>query len=241
LTAAEKSGWSCFNCCAQVEAIDPDPCDCGTPDSWVRTLPSSTAPTRRARAAVDVPPDTTPRLPTATELDQVLRGGGLAETSCTLIFGPDGKGKSRAALRIVGALQSSLFISLEMPIELAVDTARHAGADLRGMDVVDELDGWEREAEGKRAILLDSISVTGRGWSGLLERFRKWATTTRGLVIIIAQVNARGRVLGPNALRHWPDYVIRASGGSSLGRVLLTIQKSRYTAPASAELAIVKQ
>lgn len=186
-----------------------------------------------------MPPDTTPRVPTETELDEILKGG-LAETSCSLIFGPDGVGKTRAALRMVGAFRSSLFISLEMPLELAVDTARHAGADLRGMDVVDELDGWELEAEGKRVILLDSISVTGRGWSGLLERFRKWATTTRGFVIVIAQVNARGRVLGPRAVRHWPDYVIRASTGSSLGRVLLTIQKSRYCAPAAAELAIVR-
>lgn len=157
-----------------------------------------------------------------------------------LLFGSDGKGKTRAALRMVGAFRSSLVISLEQPVELTVDTARHCGADLRGMDVVDELDGWELEAAGKRVILLDSISVVGRGWSGLLDHFRKWATRTRGFVIVIAQVNAGGRVLGPNKLRHWPDYVIRANQGSALGFTRLQIQKSRYCAPGSAELAIVK-
>lgn len=241
LTTPAKCVWQCFGCSSQVEGREPESCDrCGLLDSFVRALPSLSvsAPRRRARAAVDVPPDTTPRHATATELDSLL-GGGLAETSTMLLFGGDGAGKTRAALRMVGAFRSSLVMSLEMPVELCVDTARHAGADLRGMDVVEDLDDWESEATGKRVLLLDSISVVGRGWSSLLPRFRKWATETRGFVIVIAQVNARGRVLGPTALRHWPDYVIRASRGSEVGRVRLAIQKSRYCPPGAAELAIV--
>jgi predicted ATP-dependent serine protease len=235
--------WRCFACnFSLVAARAPDACDnCGTLDPWVRALPvgelgSSSG--RRARRALDVPPDTTPRLATGTELDEPI-GGGLAETSTTLLFGGDGKGKTRAALRLVGGLQSSLIISLEQPVELTCDTARHAGADLRGMDVVEDVDGWELEAEGKRAVLLDSISVAA-GWARLLRELREWATKTRGVVICIAQVNARGRVLGPNALRHWPDYVIRVSDGSKPGLSRLTVQKSRYCARCATELAIVK-
>ncbi len=239
--------WQCFHCQTEAEGRAPDSCPmCGLLDSWVRMswvrmLPSSaqsSALARRAQAAESVAADDTPRIPTGTELDEAI-GGGLAETSTMLLFGGDGKGKTRCALRMVGGLRSSLVVSLEMPVALTVATARHAGADLRGMDVIEDLDGWELEAEGKRAILLDSISVTPR-WSGVLRGFREWATQTRGVVIVIGQVNARGRVLGPNALRHWPDYVVRASDGSKPGRTKLTVQKSRYCARCDAELRIIQ-
>lgn len=154
-----------------------------------------------------------------------------------LLYGDAGKGKSRAAFRMIGALRSSLVLTLEMPAELAVDTARGAGADLRGMDVLEELDDWEAEAAGKRGILLDSISVTPSATT-ILRKLRDWATRTRGVVIAIGQCNARGRPLGPNFLKHWPDYVIQSTQGPK-EFTHLRIRKSRYCALGETDVRIV--
>lgn len=164
-------------------------------------------------------------------------GGGLAETSTMLLYGDAGKGKTRAALRMVAAYRSSLVISLEQPAELTVDTARSAGADLRGMDVVEELDGWELEAAGKRAVLIDSVSVAPSP-TRLLVALRAWATRTRGVVIAIAQVNAKKKPLGPNALKHWPDYVVQSTQGPN-AFTHLRIAKSRYCALGECDVRIV--
>jgi predicted ATP-dependent serine protease len=206
----------------------------------MRAVPTTPATSARKRInAADVPPDTRERIPTMEpELDQLL-GGGFARKSKALLFGGDGAGKSRLGLRLATHLGPSLVISLEMPLELATETARHAGADLPSMFVVTEIDGWRHEAEGCTAILLDSISMVGRGAFSLLEDLGQWAEETSGVLIVIAQVNARGRPLGPNKLRHFPDYVIRASQSATVGQTRIRIQKSRYCPPGELELPIV--
>lgn len=192
----------------------------------------------RRRAAADIPPDTTPRVPTGEpELDKILRGG-FARTSTVLIFGDAGHGKTRAALRIVTSLGRSLVMSLEMPEDLTVETARSAGAELGGMFVIEDRRGWEREAEGVDAILVDSVSVVTHPVRFLRE-LRDWATHTGGIVIAIGQVNARGKILGPNALKHWPDYVITCPPPVVPGFARLSIGKSRYCPPGVVDVPIV--
>jgi predicted ATP-dependent serine protease len=241
MPALALSTFQCFACKATTTARggELEPCECGCPESWLPFIaPARTQRERRAELASKVPIDETPRFPTGElELDRAL-WGGLAETSSAVLFGGEGVGKSRAALRIVSRLAPALVVSLEMPKKLCVDTAASAGANLDGFYVAETLDGWEHEAEGCRAILVDSLTEVPHAMT-VARALRAWAARTRGVVLMVCQANAKGHMLGPRALRHLPDYVFRFTQGRR-GFVRVSWKKSRYCPPGGAQVPIIE-
>jgi predicted ATP-dependent serine protease len=182
-----------------------------------------------------------PRLSSGDAALDRLLGGGWVRPSAALVWGRAKSGKSRLVYRWASAMGPALVVSLEMGLELTIDAARNAGADLRLLHVTTELEGWEAEAErlGARVVVLDSISAATLWPVSLLRGAYAWAQRARAVVFAIAHVNKRGGVNGPAALEHWPDYPVRVARGKRGSAVVSLPQGSRFCGPGSVVLPIV--
>lgn len=150
---------------------------------------------------------------------------GVVVPSSILVAGGPGVGKTTqaacAASHIAKHLRGdAIFVSAEMPRDLAIATARRGGAALEHLVVLSESDGHEIfdvvERTRPKVVLYDSIQrIAWRGRTGTehsmravlvgaLERGQRF-----GLVsLIVSQLNSDGRPAGPNFLAHDPDTVL---------------------------------
>lgn len=148
--------------------------------------------------------------------------------SSALVWGDPGAGKTRLCLRWAAHAAPCLFVSLEMPPELILDTAASVGAELGGLWLVDTVEGLTAEAAriGARSVVVDSVTATPRPLA-LVRELSQWAPGSGAVVWMVAHRNGKGRARGGPALEHWPDYTVHAKPRrASAARV--TIKKSRY-------------
>lgn len=180
-----------------------------------------------------------------SELDTVLLGGLVRPTTLTL-FGRGGTGKSRSAIRWATHLGESLLVSLEMPSDLAVYSAKSARADLSKLYVTESESDWQTEAARRKAtvIVYDSFHysrkqgvIKGTKIPLLCVELEQWAKSTGGIVFLICHSNKRNEVSGTTAVEHWPDYLFKfAKHGATEAK--LTIPKARYCPSGSAIITL---
>lgn len=237
--------FECVACLHQkTSKLRPLVCDkCGRSDTYAIT---ESAPTdSRAIAAADVSLSELEHYATGDEsLDSVLLGGFVRPSTLTA-FGLGGVGKSRSALRWATHIGTTLLVSLEMPSELAVLSAREARADLSKLHII-EHERWQSEANrlNAKTVILDSYHysekqriVKGTKIPLVCYELSEWAKQTKGIAILIAHINKKGRVSGTTAAEHWPDYLFKFEPhGSSEAKIIIT--KARYAPKGSAIVTI---
>lgn len=180
-----------------------------------------------------------------SELDSVLLGG-FVRPSCITAFGRGGTGKSRSALRWATRLGPALLISLEMPLKLAVHSAKSARANLAELHVTESESDWQTEAlrVKARAVVFDSFHysqrqkvIRGTKIPLICYELGEWAKATDGIVFMVAHSNKRNEVSGTTAVEHWPDYLFKfAKHGSNEAKI--TIPKARYCPTGSCVITI---
>ncbi len=219
-------------------------CDrCGRSETFA--LSDSQIGSTRAIAAKDISLADIKKVASGDEsLDSCLEGGFAVPSSVTA-FGLGGVGKSRSTLRWATNIGTTLLVSLEMPKELAVLSASSARANLDNLHVVEHED-WIREAERLKAIavVFDSYQYSqkqripkGAKVPLVLYELSEWAKRNRGIALLVAHINKKGRVSGTTAAEHWPDYLFKFERhGNDSAKII--ISKARYSPSGSAIVTI---
>lgn len=220
--------------------------ECGRTDTFC--LISESEPTKRLGSicALDIVLTDIPRYETGdSELDTLLLGGFVTPSTST-VFGRGGTGKSRSCIRWATHIGPTLLVSLEMPLELAVHSAKSARANLSQLYVTESESEWEAEAKAiqARCVVFDSFHYSQKqkvmkGTKTPLACFElsTWAKANNGIVFMVAHSNKKNEVSGTTAVEHWPDYLFKfAKKGSSEATV--TIPKARYCPTGSCVVAI---
>ena len=229
----------CFVCCHAHDGPFRFCEGCGAELSY-----DAPAEERRGKGAVipleDVSAVSIARLPSGA--DELL-GGGWARGASYLVSGGAGVGKSTwllgsLALAARAAGGRLLVICTEMPAGLVRHTAERAGAPLRSIAIVDDVDGAADVARLVRerrpsVLLVDSVSDlrVPRGGSVVAGCKILRAAARAGAVSVgIAHQNAEGKTSGGTSGPHAVDGVLRlrrlpADRG---GGVALVVEKHRY-------------
>lgn len=178
-------------------------------------------------------------------LDSILLGG-LVKPSTLTVYGIAGVGKSRSTLRWATRLGRCLLVSLEMPLGLAVLSAKEARADLGQLYIIEHEENWQAEADRVKAqtVVFDSYQYSekqrvkrGSKVPLVCHELSEWAKRTRGIGILIAHQNKKGRVSGTTAAEHWPDYLFKFEPhGANEAKII--IPKARYSPKGSAIVTI---
>lgn len=179
------------------------------------------------------------------EFDRVL-GGGITQSSITLIGGNPGIGKSTLLLQIALKIRTRvLYVSgeeSEEQIKMRADRLGKPGNDCY-IFTETNLDKILNQANHLQPglIIIDSIqtvfseqleSVPGsvsqiRECAYLLQRFAK---STKIPVIIIGHITKDGSIAGPKLLEHTVDTVLQFEGDSNYVYRLLRTLKNRFGA-----------
>lgn len=224
--------WTCIACGAtEASRREPGLCGCGVDGSW--TLAEGCRAARAVRADAFRQLERRRVSTRDGELDKLL-GGGWVLGSSALVWGDPGSGKSRLCLRWASFAAPCLYVALEMPPELVLETASSAGAELGGLWLVDTAEGLQAEASriGARSVIVDSVTATPKPLA-LVKELALWAPSSGAVLFLIAHRNRRGRAHGSSGLEHWPDYTVQLSPRkASSARV--TVRKSRYCPRGSA-------
>ncbi len=186
------------------------------------------------------------RYPTGDcEFDSLL-GGGLVRPSALTAFGRGGTGKSRSCFRWSTHIGKTLLVSLEMPRDLAVYSAKSARADLAKLFVTESEDTWQAQAQEINAscIVLDSFHYSrkqklkkGTKIPEICFDLSEWAKATNGIVFVICHSNKKNEVSGTTAIEHWPDYLLKFAKHGD-GESKLTLPKARYCPTGSCIITI---
>src|SRR6478735_34465 len=214
--------------------------ECGRSDTYA--LIAETGERLASVCAADIAVSEPQRYETGdSELDTVLLGGFVRPSTST-VFGRGGTGKSRSALRWATHLGRTLLVSLEMPSDLAVYSAKSARANLSQLWVTESETDWQGEAASRNAsiVVYDSFHysqkqrvIKGSKTPLICYELSEWAKATGGIVLMICHSNKRNEVSGTTAVEHWPDYLFKfAKHGASEAKV--TIPKARYCPTGSA-------
>ena len=204
--------WRCLACEATARGSqEPPTCECGVERSWVLDEGEEGAPAGASVRADELERAELPRLRTgARELDALL-GGGPAEGSSILVYGPRGSGKSRLTYRFASA-HRCLLVHPEMAQEVTRHIAESTGAELGRVRLMARLKGWQAEAArvGARAVVLDSLAAAADAVAEL-RAAQEWARERRALVYCIAHATKAGDHRGSSELAHWADYEWRVT------------------------------
>ncbi len=236
-----------FKCvaCGHELAARHKPCfcdECGLPDAYCRTDSEIVNRAIHASEISNIEPERTPT--GDSSLDAVL-GGGLVVPSTSTAFGAAGVGKSRSCLRWACHMGKTLLVSLEMPSQLAIYSARSARANVDNLYVIESED-WREEAFRLKpvVVIIDSFHysskqkvVPGTKVARVFYELSEWSKANLGIGIMIAHQNKKGRVSGTTGPEHWPDYLFKfEKHGASEAKVV--IPKSRYAPSGSAVITI---
>ena len=236
--------YECVICQSRkLSRLKPVLCECGRTDTFAVI---DSLETRTAVAADTIALESLERYPTGDEsLDSALLGGFVRPSTLTA-FGVAGVGKSRSTLRWATRLGATLLVSLEMPLQLAVLSAKNARADLSQLYVIEHEDNWQAEATRVKAqsVVFDSYQYSqkqrvlrGSKVPLVCHELSEWAKKTRGIGILIAHQNKKGRVSGTTAAEHWPDYLFKFEPHGS-DEAKIVISKARYSPKSSAIVTI---
>jgi len=237
--------FECVACLHQKTArIRPLVChECGRSETY--SLTSEEGKRLTAVCAADVITEEPTRYESGdSELDALLLGG-FVRPSTTTAFGRGGTGKSRSCIRWATHIGPTLLVSLEMPSQLAIHSAKGARANLSQLYVTESETDWESEAQRVRArtVVFDSLHYSlkqkvlkGTKTPAICFELGEWAKANNGIVFMIAHSNKRNEVSGTTAVEHWPDYLMRFSKEkpnaveAAMGqeKAKITIPKARY-------------
>ena len=237
-----------FECAAclhqQIGRLIPLVCDhCGrTNTHCIASVGSET----QAVQATDVSLEALERFATGDEsLDSALLGGFVRPSTLTA-FGVAGVGKSRSTLRWATHLGNCLLVSLEMPLKLAVLSAKEARANLSKLYIIEHEDNWQAEAVRVKAqtVVFDSYQYSqkqrvlrGSKVPLVCHELSEWAKRYQGIGILVAHQNKKGRVSGTTAAEHWPYYLFKFERhGNDSAKII--ISKARYSPSGSAIVTI---
>lgn len=238
--------FECVACLHQRTArLRPLCCEqCGRTETY--SIKDSDGKPSNAVCALDIVSEAPSRYPTGDcEFDSLLLGG-LVRPSTVTAFGRGGTGKSRSCLRWGSRLGPVLLVSLEMPSELAVHSAKDARANLAELFVTESEDTWQVEARriGARCIVFDSFHYSqkqrlrrGTKIPEITLQLTEWAKSEDGIVFMICHSNKKNEVSGTTALEHWPDYLVKFAKQGD-GESKLTLPKSRYCPTGSCVITI---
>lgn len=168
-----------------------------------------------------------------------MLGGGFPAGKSVVVRGPEGSGKSRACLRWASSA-IGLVVCLEMDKAQTREVALSAGADPGRLYLVHELGEAEAAASacGARVVLVDSITVAGRGMVRRAKELRDWAGRRGAVVLLISHENKRGQQFGASGLGYGGDVTIRITAKGA-GQATVRVLKSRYGPRASAVVSLV--
>jgi predicted ATP-dependent serine protease len=211
--------------------------ECGRTDTYC--LLSNEEPTKRLGSicALDISVSELARDETGdSELDSLI-GGGFVSPSTSTVFGRGGTGKSRSCIRWATHIGVTLLVSLEMPLELAVHSAKSARANLSKLYVTEDETDWQSEAAAIKAkcVVFDSFHYSqkqkvmkGSKTPLACYELASWSKANDGIVFMVCHSNKRNEVSGTTAVEHWPDYLFKfAKKGNNEATV--TLPKSRYS------------
>jgi predicted ATP-dependent serine protease len=160
---------------------------------------------------------------------------GLHLGTVQLWWGGPGAGKSRIALRLAGLLgcsgECSVYGCLEMGDRQAGFTVGDCGAVASGIRFLDDTRTIMRRIERDPmppCVVIDSIQEVQS--FGVLRELRDWAHAEQTTVILVSQINARGKQAGGPKVSHLGDTAVlfkRSEPTHTTARVL----KSRYGIP----------
>lgn len=145
-------------------------------------------------------------------------GGWLTPDASILIYGVPGAGKSTEAARLAGELAGPcLFLDREMGEATARATWERAGVSLSRVRRVVPETGTEAvdaaRSMGARVVVVDSVQMMPGGWR-TVARLR---TAARRL-ILVSQVNAKGKPAGSMAGSHWVEAVCEVEKARVVGK-----------------------
>ncbi len=237
--------FECVACLHQrMSRLRPMVCErCGRTETYA--IAERAGNDSRAISATDVSLESLERYATGDEsLDSALLGGFVRPSTLTA-FGVAGVGKSRSTLRWATHLGPCLLVSLEMPIKLAVLSAKEARANLSELYIVEHED-WQSEAIRVKAktVVFDSYQYSqkqrvlrGSKVPLVCHELSEWAKQNNGIGILVAHQNKKGRVSGTTAAEHWPDYLFKFERhGNDSAKII--ISKARYSPTGSAIVTI---
>lgn len=238
--------FECVACLHQRSArLRPLICsECGRSETY--SLTSDEGKRVTAVCAADVMTEEPARYESGdSELDTVLLGG-FVRPSCLTAFGRGGTGKSRSCIRWATNLGPALLISLEMPANLAIHSAKSARANLSQLYVTESETDWQAEAERVKArtVVFDSLHYSqkqkvlkGTKTPAICFELGEWAKSNHGIVFMIAHSNKRNEVSGTTAVEHWPDYLFQFKKHGA-NEAKITIPKARYCPTGSCVITI---
>ena len=243
-TTEERKAYECVACLhRRMGRLRPILCDgCGRTDTYAIVEFSAGS---GAVAATDIQLEDLVRHATGDESLDSLLLGGFVQPSTLTAFGVAGVGKSRSALRWATHIGRTLLVSLEMPIQLAVLSAKEARANIANLYIVEHED-WQAEAVRVRAktVIFDSYQYSqkqrvlkGSKVPLVCHELSEWTKQNSGIGILIAHQNKKGRVSGTTAAEHWPDYLFKFERhGNDSAKVI--VSKARYSPTGSAIVTI---
>lgn len=234
--------WQCIRCGFEVrEYLAPSLCRCGLTDSFALSgAGAAAAPRARPRPIrLDELPTELPRIRTGERaVDRLTHGGFPCGTSIT-VYGGEGAGKSTLVLRWSSRMGHTAVVCPEMGHAMLRATAARAGARLERLHLCSE-DDWREAAAAVRArvVLFDSVSRAARPVAALRDLIA-WAAQSGGVAFALAHMNAKGRPLGPRALGHDPDAVLRVHPGGTSGRPRVEVRKARFCPRGECEVRLI--
>lgn len=165
-------------------------------------------------------------------VDRLL--GGFPQGTASTLYGARGAGKSTIALQIAAGLAArlrgpALVVCPEMSPEILRRTAARVGAGLERLYPSREPEAWELEAEsiGARVLLVDSVSRFPRPVETLHAAI-EWARAARGVALLLTHMSRKGKPLGPVALEHDTDAVLKVTLSGNAARTLSIDGKCRW-------------
>ncbi len=227
---------------------------CATCGEW-NTLEQEVAPTAPSRGAGPAVPVSLaslggdgepPRSTGIDELDRVL-GGGLVDSSVTLVAGEPGTGKSTLLLQLLAGVAASggrsLLVSAEEAPEQIGRRAARLGLATDGLFVLGETDlGAIRSAMGALrpdVVVVDSIQTIfdpATGAAGSVPSVRACAAALAQdakcpggpAVVLVGHVTKDGSIAGPRVLEHLVDTVLSFEGDRHHALRILRAVKHRF-------------
>ena len=226
--------WQCVVCeRVKRSSVKPELCDCGALQTFLPVATEASA----FKAAATISEEAQQRHPTGDRELDALMLGGIPNSARLLVWGRGGSGKSRCALRWATHIGPTACYSLEMPEDLCKRTAREAGGKLKRLRITrDEL---ADVPSGARCVVYDSISEAQHPTEAL-ERLKRWATKTGGIVFLVCHANKEGDYRGPSTLQHWPEAELELVGSlDNPGVTQVHVRKSRFCPKGSASAPLV--
>lgn len=189
--------------------------------------------------------------------DDALGGEGFTPSTCMMLTGGPGCGKTTMILQLADAITKAGHIALmntgeESLYQIRMVTERLrlkngfvCGQDTMAADILTHADRLRKENPGKQVFLLqDSLQtmndgfykdggVTGNTPQRCCEMLTNWVKETYGICIFIGQVTKGGDFAGKNGIKHAVDvhghlFFDDDKKSETYGERLFEVQKNRF-------------